>query len=1189
MRRSCIARQGPREAPHEHKRRSNPTSSLADKFDLAKPRQLLNGMQAIVRLVLMQKARDQAAGLNTAGYITGYRGSPIATIESAFARAGDRVAAADILFQPAVNEDLAATALWGSQQAELRGEGRFDGVFGVWYGKGPGVDRSGDALRHANHAGTSPHGGVIALMGDDHTCESSTSAHQSEFAFVDAMIPVLAPSDVQDLIDFGLIGFALSRYAGVWVGLKCVKDTVESTAVVDASQDRIAVRLPDEREFRMPPGGLNIRLGDTPLEKEARLHIAKRAAVLAFARSNGLDRIVLDGGPAPRIGLIAAGKSYTDTRQALDLLGIDEARAAELGIRLLKVAMVWPLEPEAIARFASGLDLVIVVEEKRSLIETQIKEQLYNAQDRPQIIGKRDEKGSWLFPASGALDPLQIAIAIGERLAARTEDGALFERIAALRQVQTRRAFEPDPAQRRAYFCAGCPHNTSTRVPDGARAYAGIGCHYMVQWMDRATEGFTQMGGEGANWIGEAPFSKRAHMFQNIGDGTFVHSGSLAMRAAIASGVNITFKLLYNDAVAMTGGQHLEGNMSVGQMARQLLAEGARQVVVVTDEPGKYRPGALPPTVPIRHRRDLDAVQRELAAVPGTTVVIYDQVCAAEKRRRRKRGAMPDPARRVAINHLVCEGCGDCGVQSNCVAVVPRETELGRKRAIDQSACNKDYSCIEGLCPSFVTVEGGVLPRPAPSRLDHAITHLPEPERPILTRPVSIVATGIGGTGVVTITAVLGQAAFLAGLGFGAIDMTGIAQKGGPVVCHMRLAPRPEDIHAIRTGSEGADVLIGGDLVVSSAAKVLEMVAPGRTRVVLSPHAATSGEFTREPDLEVPTETLKRRVRERCGDGPPQLVDAHDIALRLLGDTIYANLLLVGFAYQKGLIPVSSTAIDEAIKLNGVDVEANRQAFRLGRLAAADADALARLLAATPSESSATDKAQPLQDLIRARAADLVAYQDDVLAERYRERVQRIAAAERRAVAGSSQLARVVALAYYKALAIKDEYEVARLYTDGRFAADLAAHFGDAARVELHLAPPLLARVDRRTKRPTKIRFGAWILPLLKILANGKRLRGGPFDLFARTQERKAERAFIAEYEAVLDRIEARLRPATMDAALALASLPLEVRGFGVVKMQAIESAAARREELLRQLDAIAPGQRRGESIPDYARGDAAE
>ncbi|MGQ0672262.1 MAG: indolepyruvate ferredoxin oxidoreductase family protein, partial [Hyphomicrobium sp.] len=679
---------------------------LADKFDLGLPLQLLSGTQAVVRLALMQKARDKAAGLSTAGYVTGYRGSPIATLEMAFERAGEVCRANDIHFHPGLNEDLAATAVWGSQQAELRGEGKYDGVFSIWYGKGPGVDRSGDAFRHANHAGTSKHGGVLALMGDDHTCESSTSAHQSEFAFVDAMIPILNPAGVQEVIDYGMHAFALSRFSGVWVGLKCVKDNIESTAIVDARADRVRPVLPTEAEFKMPPGGLNIRLGDQPLAKEARLHDYKRAAILAYSRANRLDRVIFDGGPKRRIGIVTTGKSYLDTRAALDELGIDEARADELGLALYKVAMVWPLDSRGITKFAEGLDLILVIEEKRSLIETQVKEQLFDTPNRPRVLGKKDEANAWLFPAKGALDPLDLAAAIGEHLTGRSDDERLAGRLAQVKKLISLRPSEPESFTRQPYFCAGCPHNSSTIVPEGSRAYAGIGCHYMALWMDRSTEGFTQMGGEGANWIGEAPFSKRRHVFQNIGDGTYVHSGSLAIRAAVAAGVTMTFKILYNDAVAMTGGQKLDGGMTPAQMVRQVLAEGVKRVDVVTDEPEKYADGEFPEHVRVHHRRDLDAVQKTLAGIGGVTVLLYDQTCAAEKRRRRKRGLMPDPDRRVFINPAVCEGCGDCGKKSNCVAILPLETEFGRKRQIDQSQCNKDFSCIEGFCPSFVTLSG---------------------------------------------------------------------------------------------------------------------------------------------------------------------------------------------------------------------------------------------------------------------------------------------------------------------------------------------------------------------------------------------------------------------------------------------------------------------------------------------------
>ncbi|MDH3579586.1 MAG: indolepyruvate ferredoxin oxidoreductase family protein, partial [Hyphomicrobiales bacterium] len=770
--------------------------TLNDRYNLEQTRVFLTGAQAIIRLALMQHERDTRAGLNTAGYITGYRGSPIGTLDQQLAGAASFLNPRSIVFQPGLNEDLAATAVWGAQQAELRGDGKYDGVFGIWYGKGPGVDRSGDAFRHANHAGTSPHGGVIALMGDDHTCESSTSAHQSEFAFVDAMMPVLNPAGVQELLDFGLYGWALSRFAGVWAGIKCVKDNIEQTASVDGSLDRVSIVIPDD--FALPEGGLNIRLGDSPLAKEERLHLHKRPAMLAFARANGLDKLLWSGGRGAKIGIITTGKSYLDVREALELLEIDEAGAAKLGLRLYKVAMTWPLEPEGIARFAKGLDLIIVVEEKRSLIETQLKEQLYGKAGVPVIIGKGDEKDNILFPAHGALEPVQVAVALAERLVARTGDKKIRARLEKLANAQTRARNAPHLASRIAYFCAGCPHNSSTIVPDGARAYAGIGCHYMVQWMDRSTDGFTQMGGEGANWIGEAPFSSRRHVYQNLGDGTYVHSGALAIRAAIAAGTTMTFKLLYNDAVAMTGGQTLDGGLTVPQLARQMLADGAKQVAVVSEQPDSYpKSDPFPDGLTAHPREELDQVQRELAESEGVTVLIYDQTCAAEKRRRRRRGTYPDPAKRVLINELVCEGCGDCGVQSNCVAIAPVDTEFGRKREIDQSACNKDFSCLKGFCPSFVTVHGGELRRGAEQETPGLVSapgagDLPEPKLPALDKPYSLVVTGIGGTGVVTVGALIGMAAHIENKGVGVIDMSGLAQKGGAVAVHLSISDRPE-------------------------------------------------------------------------------------------------------------------------------------------------------------------------------------------------------------------------------------------------------------------------------------------------------------------------------------------------------------------------------------------------------------
>ncbi len=1149
---------------------------LDDKYDLGQARVYLTGTQAVIRLVLMQHARDRRAGLSTAGYISGYRGSPLGGLDLQLARVRPLLEANHIVFQPGLNEDLAATALWGTQQAELRGEGKYAGVFGLWYGKGPGVDRSGDAFRHANHAGTSAHGGVLALMGDDHTCESSTSAHQSEFAFVDAMMPVINPAGVQEILDYGLYGWALSRFAGVWVGLKCVKDNVEQTASVDGRLDRVSVAVPTD--FVMPPGGLNIRLGDGALAKEERLHLYKRPAILAFTRANGLDRMIVRGGRAPKIGIITTGKSYLDVAEALDLLGVDEVKASTLGLRLYKVAVTWPLEPEGIARFAQGLDLIMVVEEKRSLIETQIKEQLYGQANAPAVVGKRDERGGILFPAHGALEPVQIAVALGARLVARTGDEAIKARLVNLEEAQRRAHNAPGLIQRIPYFCAGCPHNTSTVVPEGARAYAGIGCHYMVQWMDRATEGFTQMGGEGANWIGEAPFSERPHVFQNIGDGTYIHSGILAIRAAIDAGTTMTFKLLYNDAVAMTGGQPLDGGLSVPQIAQQLVAEGAQQVAVVADDPHKYpREAHFPSGVTVHPREELDTVQRALAEQPGVTVLIYDQTCAAEKRRRRKRGRYPDPPMRVVINELVCEGCGDCGVQSNCVAIAPVETEFGRKRAIDQSACNKDFSCPKGFCPSFVTVHGGALKGaasesarvPAPDVAD-----LPDPEPLELVQPHCMVVTGVGGTGVVTLGALIGMAAHLEEKGVGIIDMSGLAQKGGAVAVHVRVGARPEDIKAIRASVAGADLVLGCDLMVAASDKVLGVVRNGATSVVASSHDTMTGDFTRHPDLELPMVELRLALESRAGADASHFIDAHMHAQALLGDTIFANMVLLGYAYQLGHLPVGAGALTEAIRLNGVDVERNIAAFNWGRRAAHDPGEVARLVAPMMTPLPDQRLSAGLDEVIDRRAAFLEAYQSRAYGNRYRARVDEVRRLEAERVPGETGLADAVARSLFKLMAYKDEYEVARLFGDGTFARQVAKQFTGDYRLEFHLAPPLLASLDPATGRPRKRRFGPWMMGLFKLLAKLKGLRGTALDPFGYSRERKLERQLIRDYEALLDEIALRLGPATHATAIELAALPQAIRGFGPVKQHALAASEARRAKLLARLR-VAEGERR--------------
>ena len=1132
--------------------------TLDDKYDLATDRVFISGTQAVVRLALMQKERDRRAGLNTAGFLSGYRGSPLGGLDQQFWRAEKLLKAQNIVFQPGLNEDLAATAIWGSQQAELRGEGRYDGVFGIWYGKGPGVDRTGDAFRHANFDGTSQYGGVIALMGDDHTCESSTTAHQSEFAFIDAMMPVLNPAGVQEIIDYGLIGWELSRFAGLWVGIKCVKDSVESTAVVDGSLERVRTVRP---EFAIPRGGLNIRSGRHALEKEELLHRWKKPAALAFLRANGLDRIVMAGGRRPRLGIVSLGKSWLDTLGALDLLGIDEARAADLGLRLYKVAAPWPLEPEGVNRFATGLRSILVVEEKRSLVETQIKEQLYGRADAPVVVGKKDEENRVLLPAWGALDANQIAIIIGRRILAHADDSEIAGRLKQLEHAQAVLRSAEDVGVRAPHFCAGCPHNISTQVPEGSRAYAGIGCHYMVLWMDRATEGFTQMGGEGVNWVGEAPFSTRDHVFQNLGDGTYSHSGILAIRAAAAAGVNITFKVLYNDAVAMTGGQKVEGNLTVAQIARQVAAEGAKRIALVSDDPHKYPRGTeWPKGMTIHHRSELAEVQEKMRGIEGLTVLIYDQTCAAEKRRRRKRGLYPDPGKRVVINSLVCEGCGDCGVKSNCVSIQPLETEFGRKRTIDQSSCNKDFSCLEGFCPSFVTVHGARLKEGVAVGAG-AVPRLPEPDVTPPARTTGILITGVGGTGVVTIGAVLGMAAHLDGLGVGIIDMAGLAQKGGAVTTHMRIAPRADDIHSIRIAPEDADIVLACDIVVAGSKKALTAIRPGESRVFVNLHETYPGDFTRDADFSLPTRRLKRVIEERAGAGRAHFVEAQRLAAALLGDTIATNMFMVGFAWQQGGLPLSRVSILEAIRLNGVEAEMNAAAFEWGRLAAHDPTAAQRAAGVSPEELSSA--APSLAEIMARRVAFLTDYRNAAYAARYRTRIDRIAAAERRNLPGETALAEEVAHSLFKLMAIKDEYEVARLFTDGTFERQLRNQFAGWERLEFHLAPPLLARRDKRTGHLKKQSFGPWMMRAFKLLARLRFLRGSPLDLFGRTAERRRERQLLKDYEADLDLIEAKLTAENGATALALAAYPRKIRGFGHVKEAQARPALAERERLL--------------------------
>ena len=1137
---------------------------LDDKFDLSKSHVFMTGTQAIVRLTLMQHARDKREGLNTAGYVTGYRGSPVGGLDQQFMRSVKYTEPANVRFEPGINEDLAATAIWGAQQAEMRGEGAYDGVFSIWYGKGPGVDRTGDVLRHANSAGSSRYGGVLALMGDDHGAESSTVPHQSEFAMMDAMIPILHPAGLQEILDYGVYGFALSRYSGCWVGLKCVHDNIESAGIADGSVDRVKINLP--KDFGMPEDGLNIRPSDDRFEQEYRLHNHKRYAAVAFARANKLDKIILSGGKTPKIGIVSTGKSYLDVRQALDDLGIDEVASSKLGLRLMKVAMVWPLDPQIVDDFAQGLDLVIVVEEKRSLLESQIREQLCNDAKAPIVIGKKDEKGNTLFPAWGTLEPNQMAIAVADRLLKKRKSKPVEDRLAVIKASMANVSNSPNLAERIPYFCSGCPHNSSTVLPEGGRGYAGIGCHWMVQYIpERNTEGATHMGGEGANWIGEAPFSKRKHVFQNLGDGTYNHSGLMAIRAAVASGVNMTYKILFNDAVAMTGGQTHEGGLTVPQIAHQVRAEGVDRIAIVTDEPWKYPSNVgFPDRVSVHHRSELQAVQKEMMEVPAISCIIYDQTCAAEKRRRRKRGTFPDPNRRVFINELVCEGCGDCGVQSNCVAIAPSETEFGRKRQIDQSACNKDFSCLKGFCPSFVTIEGGELIKGVSNPVNTEATPfpvLPAPEQVALDQPWAMMITGIGGTGVVTIGHLIGMAANLDGKGVAMIDMAGLSQKNGAVVTHLKLAQTQDEIASIRIAAGGADVLLGCDIVTSASERILSGASRTRTHAIVNSHEVMPAQFTRDADFNLPGSQMQVQIEARTKQGATKFIDATRIASALLGDSIASNLFTLGYAWQQGLVPVSEDAINRAIELNGVAVKMNQQAFLWGRRASHDLAAVEAVLSAGTKQ--AEEGPRTLDDEINRCVEFLTGYQNAAYAETYRSFVEDVRSREAKAVKGSEKLTAAVARYLFKLMAYKDEYEVARLYSDGSFAKSVAAKFKGDYEVRHHLAPPVLAKRDPETGHLQKQEYGPWMMQAFSVLAKLKGLRGTAFDPFGRTEERRMERQLITDYRDTLSVVVSGLKPANLDLAVEIASVPEGIRGYGHVKERHVAEAKTSEATLL--------------------------
>jgi indolepyruvate ferredoxin oxidoreductase len=1141
--------------------------SLDQKYTQESGHVFMTGIQALVRLPMAQVRRDRAQGLNTAAFVTGYRGSPLGGYDQQLMAARQHLARWDVRFQPGVNEDLAATAIWGSQQLALSPGAQRDGITGIWYGKGPGVDRCGDVFRHGNAAGSARHGGVLCLAGDDHGAKSSTVPHQSDHAFIAALMPYLYPSSLHEMIEMGLLGIAMSRYSGCWVGMKVITETVETTAEIDLSDEMRPFVIPTD--FELPPDGLNLRWPDDRYAQDRRLQDYKGFAAIAFARANRVNRITMDS-PKARYGIMASGKSYEDVRQALRELGITPEVAAKIGLRLMKVGMPWPLEPVGVREFAVGLEEILVVEERREIVENQVRMELFGWRDdvRPRVIGKMDNHDKRFFPFSEELSVAKIATSLVERLVQLDLNPEIVAMLRAKADwFNGREASQVQavtPITRTPYFCSGCPHNTSTKVPEGSRAMAGIGCHFMAQWMDRSTETFTQMGGEGVPWTAIAPFTSEKHMFVNLGDGTYFHSGSLAIRQAVAAKVNVTYKILYNDAVAMTGGQHVDGDLSPQQITFQLHAEGVRNIYLVSENPDGYPASDIAPGTKVAHRDELDAVMRTLRETEGCSAIVFVQTCAAEKRRRRKRGLLEDPQKRVVINAAVCEGCGDCSVQSNCISVEPLETEMGRKRTINQSSCNKDYSCLKGFCPSFVTVEGGKLRKRAP--LDAAaIGELPPVKglKP-LDRPYNIAVGGVGGTGVLTIGALIGMAAHIEGKASMLLDMSGLAQKGGAVLSHVRVSQNPQDVTCSRIVTGTADLLIAADEVVAIAKETITLCETSRTFGVINTHLIPIADFVRNRDFDFQRGKVNT-VLQNALRSDSVFLDFTHAAESLLGDSIATNVMMLGYASQQGLLPVGPEAIAQAIELNGVSIKMNTMAFALGRLAAADP---ARLHAMLKEEAAApkTLDQMSVDEIIAHRSAHLKDYQNARLAARYGRLVQRVREAAEGGGYGEA-LTRAVAVNYAKLLAYKDEYEVARLYTDGRFAHSIADQFEGDFTLKFHLAPPILSTGTDPLGRPRKREFGPRMLTGFRWLARFRFLRGTALDPFGRNPDRVLERALIASYERDVEHVLQRLSPQTHEAAVALLNLPDGIRGYGPVKDKAVAVARRRHDELVAQID----------------------
>jgi indolepyruvate ferredoxin oxidoreductase len=1129
----------------------------------------MTGIQALVRVPLVQRRLDRALGLDTAGLVTGYRGSPLGSYDLQLWKASKHLADHNVVFQPGLNEDLAATALWGAQMHRAFGPTRADGVFGIWYGKGPGVDRSGDVFRNANILGTSALGGVLVVAGDDHAAQSSMFPHQTDGIFQSVMMPILQPANVADILHLGIAGIALSRFSGLWVALKAIAEVVESASTLGLNPPSIFTR-PDAA---MPPHGLNwdprLTWPAQRFELERRLIEERLPAALAWARHNRIDRPVIAANAKRRICIVTVGKSHQDTMQAIADLGLSDTDASDLGIAVYKVAMSWPLDTMSLLQFAERFEEILVVEEKQPIVENQIKTALFHRESRrrPRVLGKTDESGRPLLRATMELDPLEIARALIGRLDGDDTIGPLRHRVATLEQRSSTENASSFPV-RKPFFCSGCPHNRSTRTPDGSIAGGGIGCHVMaLSQASLKTTTFSQMGGEGLQWVGAAPFSKTNHIFQNLGDGTYQHSGILAIRAAVAAGTNITFKILYNDAVAMTGGQPADGVIDPARITRQLAAEGVSRIVLLSDDPESWkREKELEAGVVVRDRDALDEVQRELRKIAGVSAIVYVQTCAAEKRRRRKRKQLSQAHKRLFINTAVCEGCGDCSIQSNCIAIEPLATEYGQKRRINQSSCNDDLSCVKGFCPSFVELEGAVPNKPDPTRLIDIETNelavLTAPPSVVLTQPFNIYVAGIGGSGVLTLGALLGLAAYLDGMGASVLDFTGLAQKNGAVVSQVRIAASGNKIHAARIGPGEIDLLLGADVVVAASPDALRKIAK-RTAIVLNTDETPTADIVTDRDTKLPTSAMMETVFARGEQGRGFTLEAIRLSQALFGDPVSANTLLLGYAWQKGLVPLSEHSIKRAIELNGAAVELNKQAFGWGRIAAVNREFV--LKTAGIIESSALQRDQ-IRTLVERCDRELVAYQGPAYAERYRRLVDRVIQTTAGLGREGEKFVRAVAVNAHRLMAYKDEYEVARLYSDGRFFAELKAQFAGQRRVAVWLAPPLFSSADPITGRPTKRKFGPWIFKLFFILAKFKFLRGSKLDPFGHSAERKAERRLVAEYFATIEAVSGRLDAASLPIAIELAELPQNIRGFGPVKHEAIIKTSARQTALRAQL-----------------------